>query len=542
MMKKILSFMLLGMLFAAPALALIDDFDAVHNYKTDGVAGTGWDNLFAVGGVQSSLQIQSGSGKLRLQSQGTTYNAPWDMNNDGIRDVGPSLTVSQTGDFVLITRFLGESGTSASPVFHQSAGLIARNPDTTSGENVVLSAFFPVWTGHITWNVVNDVRTGESGSTVAGWADRPGAFAAAARYCFMKLERTGNQFRMYISQDGVNWLPLVIQGPAIYNGTQTPVVWTRNDMPETIQIGLFHAIYEQNLGWSDFDFVYAGRQVAAITQNPVVREEGQTSTDLTITLTGPAPSAEVQVKVIPYAIPYTYTAEDNDPNDILLVGSEGQGLPLTVTFPVGTTQQTITVKATEDALAEGLERIGLKVLTYSTDPAYDQQLGQWTLVTVIDNEQGGLEIGQGDGLVVDEDGLLTDTFTVSLTQPPANDVTVSITTDGQTTVNPASLTFTTANYSTPKTVSVKGVDDAVLENDPHVSILKFSISSEDAAYNGVSVPDISVQVRENECGAWGYSPYDENEDCVVNLTDLSALAAHWMECTLPNAAGCLDAR
>ncbi|HOL90131.1 MAG TPA: hypothetical protein PK965_13020, partial [Anaerohalosphaeraceae bacterium] len=87
MMKKILSFMLLGMLFAAPALALIDDFDAVHNYKTDGVVGTGWDNVFAVGGVQSSLQIQSGSGKLRLQSQGTTYNAPWDMNNDGIRDV-----------------------------------------------------------------------------------------------------------------------------------------------------------------------------------------------------------------------------------------------------------------------------------------------------------------------------------------------------------------------------------------------------------------------------------------------------------------------
>lgn len=517
MMKKRLSFIVLSVICAAPAWALIDDFDTARNFLTEGVAGTDWDAVYTSGG--SSLQIESFSGKVRMQSANTTageWGGNWDMNGDGNDDVSPMLLSRQTGDFTAITRFAGINDYALD---HQAAGLVARDPDNSEGENMVQSAFFSRWTGHITWNVVDHYRAGEDGATGLN----------VDRYCFMKMERVGNVFRPSVSQDGVNWVPMMAG-------------WTRTDMPETVQVGLFHAMFSSNVGWTDFDFFYAGKVVAQVSGKATVYEEGQTSATLTVTLTGPTPTEEVQVKIIPYAIPYLYTADDNDPNDILLAGAEKPGLPLTLTFPVGTTQQTFTVQATEDLFSEGLEYIGLKVLTYSADANYNRQLGQWVLVTVIDNEKGAVLIDEGDGLVTDEDGTLTDSFSVTLSQPPAADVTLFIETDGQITVYPTSLTFTTDNYAVPQIVTVKAVDDAVLETDPHTGTITFVVSTTAPAYEDVSVQALSVTIRENECGAWGYSAFDSNQDCSVNLSDLAEFAAEWSLCTLPYMEGCVDSR
>ena len=78
------------------------------------------------------------------------------------------------------------------------------------------------------------------------------------------------------------------------------------------------------------------------------------------------------------------------------------------------------------------------------------------------------------------------------------------------------------------------------------SMLKLTMwmfaSSSDPAYEGVTAFDVVATILENECGAWGYSDYDNNEDCVVNLVDLAQLTLGWMECTSPYAAGCIDVR
>ena len=55
------------------------------------------------------------------------------------------------------------------------------------------------------------------------------------------------------------------------------------------------------------------------------------------------------------------------------------------------------------------------------------------------------------------------TFTVVLTSQPTASVVIGLSSSDtpQGTVSPASLTFTTANWDTPRTVTVTGVDDDI---------------------------------------------------------------------------------
>ena len=58
----------------------------------------------------------------------------------------------------------------------------------------------------------------------------------------------------------------------------------------------------------------------------------------------------------------------------------------------------------------------------------------------------------------------TDTYTVVLDAQPDSDVVIDVSSSdtGEATVSPASLTFTNGNWATPRTVTVTGVDDAVV--------------------------------------------------------------------------------
>ena len=72
---------------------------------------------------------------------------------------------------------------------------------------------------------------------------------------------------------------------------------------------------------------------------------------------------------------------------------------------------------------------------------------------------------------VDESGT-TDTFTVVLDAEPTSDVVLTITSDdtGEATV-PAILTFTAANWDTPQTITVTGVDDSIIDGTITSTIL-----------------------------------------------------------------------
>ncbi|MBA3708609.1 MAG: hypothetical protein H0W83_07320, partial [Planctomycetes bacterium] len=87
--------------------------------------------------------------------------------------------------------------------------------------------------------------------------------------------------------------------------------------------------------------------------------------------------------------------------------------------------------------------------------------------------------------------------------------TVSIA-DGQTVVdtdlvtagNQNTLTFTSATWNTPQTVTAFAVDDTLYEANPHPGIITHAVASTglegDAAYNALSLPNVTASVADNE--------------------------------------------
>lgn len=177
------------------------------------------------------------------------------------------------------------------------------------------------------------------------------------------------------------------------------------------------------------------------------------------------------------------------------------------------TAQTVTLTAANNSILSGLTPSSLiyNVTTSGTgDPAYQNLPVAPLSVTVNDNErvnEGVVVTPSGNSTWVGERSPVTslptsDTFTVFLTAPPAYDVTINMTTGGQTTVSPTSLTFTSGNWNVAQTVTVTGVDDAVAEgtstNGNHTDSVNFTTSSAGANYNGLTVASLAVNVVDNE--------------------------------------------
>ncbi|GAB4024697.1 hypothetical protein GCM10028773_47960 [Spirosoma koreense] len=94
------------------------------------------------------------------------------------------------------------------------------------------------------------------------------------------------------------------------------------------------------------------------------------------------------------------------------------------------------------------------------------------------------------------EGGATDTYTVALNSAPSADVTIAINSPGSPlNVAPASLLFTPANYSTAQTVTVSATDDATVQGTRSVTVTQ-NATSTDAAYNGIAVNPVTVQLSD----------------------------------------------
>ncbi len=117
-------------------------------------------------------------------------------------------------------------------------------------------------------------------------------------------------------------------------------------------------------------------------------------------------------------------------------------------------------------------------------------------VTVDDDETRGL-VASPRSLAVVEDGA-GKTFEVKLATQPTGAVTVSVTSGdaGAASVEPASLSFTTSDYGTPRTVTVKGVRD----DDVRDEAVTVALSASGGDYGGKSA---SVTVTVDDGGEPG---------------------------------------
>jgi hypothetical protein len=111
--------------------------------------------------------------------------------------------------------------------------------------------------------------------------------------------------------------------------------------------------------------------------------------------------------------------------------------------------------------------------------------------------QAGVQITPSGGSTVVAEGGATDSYTAVLTSQPTANVTITVSPNGQVTVDKTTLTFTPSNWNVAQTVTITGVDDKIAEG-AHTGAITHSAASTDAAYNGLSVAGVTAQITDND--------------------------------------------
>ena len=175
--------------------------------------------------------------------------------------------------------------------------------------------------------------------------------------------------------------------------------------------------------------------------------------------------------------------------------------------------QTVTVSGVDDNVDQsGNRSVSISHGASSQDPTYEGISIPSVSATVMDDGDGaGVRIIQSGGATVVTEAAgagQRDSYTVALTSEPTHEVRVTVVsgTPGAALVNGAGttagatslLTFTPSTWSTPQTVTVTGVDDSVNQGVNRSSRISHSASSQDPAYEGISIPSVSATVTDND--------------------------------------------
>ncbi len=219
----------------------VETFDVARNYLTEG-AGT-FDGILNANEITALDAATSRPGALYFAAE---PNAQWGPGP------GPMIYRLIKGDFTATVKVTDFAGTLASIVEHNDGGILARDPNGAVAENWVSVNYFPTWTAFIVRNTIAGDRK-ELAQPAGTWTGAD-TFALAAQYPYLQLERKGSDFYFRISADGVTFLPLTVETfVGIYDGTQTPLVISRPELPATLQVGLMQCTYAPNAGYAAFD-------------------------------------------------------------------------------------------------------------------------------------------------------------------------------------------------------------------------------------------------------------------------------------------------
>ena len=167
---------------------------------------------------------------------------------------------------------------------------------------------------------------------------------------------------------------------------------------------------------------------------------------------------------------------------------------LTFTGSDWETAQAVTVSADQDEDARD-DTATLSHSVASTDGDYNGIGVSEVEVTATDDETAGVSI-LPEELTIAEGG--SDTYQVVLTSQPTHEVTVTITHsgDGDIGMDHQELTFTDSDWETAQTVTVSAAQDDDARDD--TATLSHTVSSTDADYNGITVPEVDVTATDDE--------------------------------------------
>ena len=232
--------------------------------------------------------------------------------------------------------------------------------------------------------------------------------------------------------------------------------------------------------------------------------EGETVT-VAVTL-----SADPERTVV---VPITHTPQDgaDSPADYTV--------PPSVTFNTGQMSQTITFTAAQDEVDDDGESV---LLGFGAPLPGGVSLGTTvtTTVSITDDDGAGVSVSESS-LTIAEGS--SGTYTIVLDSQPTASVAVAINDPSNTdvTAEPASLTFSSTDWNTPKTVTVNAAQDADAEDE--TATVTHTVTSTDSIYSGASANSVAVMVTDDDVPVtvqFGATTYEvvEGETVTVAVT------------------------
>ena len=254
---------------------------------------------------------------------------------------------------------------------------------------------------------------------------------------------------------------------------------------------------------TDYDALANQSVTVSITENDMV---GVTIDPTTLTVTeGDATGASYNVKLTSQpAGDVTVTVSGHSGTDLTLSGTGLSNDALTFTTTTWETAQTVTVKAAEDADGVTDADVTLDHAISSTDDTdYDALANQSVTVSITENDMVGVTIDPTELTVVEGDATGVN-YTVVLTSEPAGDVKVRVSGHSGTDLTltgpdaDGDLTFTTANWGTAQTVTVKAAEDDDGVTDADVTLDHAISSTDDTDYDALANQSVTVSITEND--------------------------------------------
>jgi large repetitive protein len=186
--------------------------------------------------------------------------------------------------------------------------------------------------------------------------------------------------------------------------------------------------------------------------------------------------------------------------------TEGKPAPVSLTFtPLNwNAPQSVTVTGQDDLVADGNQVYKILLQPAMSSDAYNGLDGADVTLTNVDNDSAGITVTAAPNLQTGENPQSASaSFTVVLNSQPTSSVTIAVSTSpaGEgTVVAPAtgSLVFTNANWDSPQTVTVKGVNDDIADGNQVYSVVLAAATSADGKYAGIDPPDVSVTNIDND--------------------------------------------
>ena len=244
--------------------------------------------------------------------------------------------------------------------------------------------------------------------------------------------------------------------------------------------------------------------VVGVTINPTtltVNEGDATGNSYTVVLAS-QPAGDVTVTISGHA-----------GTDLTVSGTTLTNNVLTFTTENWSTVQTVKVKAAEDGDADQDADVTLVHDISSTDDStYEALPDQSVTVSITENDVVGVTINPTT-MTVTEGDATGASYTVVLTSQPAGDVTVTVSGHAGTdlTLSGAKLTsnvltFTSSNWGTAQTVTVKAAEDEDGNQDADVTLVHAISSTDDSTYNALADQSVTVSITENDAAGVTINP------------------------------------